>query len=105
MPHISESDGVVTQITNVKLEPETEQEVVDLMTERARFMASQPGFVSVCLHRSKDRSHLVNYIQWKSAEQLAAAHHAPAFRKRWPRFGELVREVDPSLYEVIHVEG
>jgi hypothetical protein len=28
------------------------------MTERARFMAIQPGFVSVSLHRSGDGSHL-----------------------------------------------
>jgi hypothetical protein len=27
------------------------------------FVATQPGFVSVNLHRSKDGSHLVNYIQ------------------------------------------
>ncbi len=105
MPHISETDGLVTQITSVKLDPETEQEVVGLMTERARFMAGQPGFVSIALHRSKDGSHLVNYVQWENTEQLTAAHHAPAFRKQWPRFGELVREVDPSLYEVIHVVG
>jgi heme-degrading monooxygenase HmoA len=67
-------------------------------------MATQPGFVSVSLHRSKDGSHLVNYIQWRDGEQLKAAHHAPAFRKQWPRFGELVSEVDPGLYEVVHVE-
>ena len=34
------------------------------MIERARFMTSQPGFVSINLHRSKDGSHLINYIQW-----------------------------------------
>jgi heme-degrading monooxygenase HmoA len=104
MPEISESNPLVTQITNVKLQPDTQQEVIDLMTERARFMATQPGFVSVSLHRSEDGSHLVNYIQWKDREQLEAAHHAPAFRRQWPRFGELVSEVDPSLYEVVHVE-
>ena len=36
---------------------------------------------------------------------LAAAHHAPEFRKKWPRFGELVKEVDPCLYDVVHVEA
>jgi quinol monooxygenase YgiN len=80
MPEIRENSPVVTQITTVKLHPETQNEVLDLMTERARFMATQPGFVSVSLHRSSDRSHVLNYIQWTDRERLAAAHHAPEFR-------------------------
>jgi heme-degrading monooxygenase HmoA len=104
MPDIRETNRVCTQITTVKLPAENQQEVLDLMSERARFMATQPGFVLVKLHRSKDRSHVVNYIQWQSREQLQAAHHAPEFRKKWPRFAELVEEIEPFLYDVIHVE-
>jgi heme-degrading monooxygenase HmoA len=68
-------------------------------------MATQPGFVSVNLHRSKDGSHVVNYVQWTNADRLAAAHHSHEFRKKWPRFGELVKEADPCLYDVVHVEA
>jgi hypothetical protein len=32
------------------------------MTERGRFMARQPGFISVSLHRSLDGRRIVNYI-------------------------------------------
>jgi heme-degrading monooxygenase HmoA len=105
MPEIRESNGICTQINVVKLPADKQDEVVKLMIERARFMATQPGFVSVNLHRSKDGSHLVNYVQWTSAEKLAAAHHAPEFRKKWPQFGEMVREADPCLYDVVHVEA
>jgi len=105
MSDINERNGICTQITTVKLPPENQDEVLKLMVERARFMAKQPGFVSVNLHRSKDGSHVVNYVQWTSAEKLAAAHHSPEFRKKWPRFGELVREADPCLYDVVHVEA
>ena len=105
MSDIRESSGICTQITTVKLPPDNQDEVLKLMIERARFMAKQPGFVSVNLHRSKDGSHVVNYVQWTNPEKLAAAHHAPEFRKKWPRFGELVNEADPCLYEVIHVEA
>jgi Antibiotic biosynthesis monooxygenase len=97
MPDIRQSAGICTQINVVKLPADNQDEVVNLMIERARFMAKQPGFVSVNLHRSKDGSHLV--------DKLAAAHHAPEFRKKWPRFGELVKEVDPCLYDVVHVEA
>jgi heme-degrading monooxygenase HmoA len=105
MPEIGESNGICTQITTVKLPPGNQDEVLDLMIERARFMATQPGFVSVNLHRSKDGSHVVNYVQWTNAEKLKAAHHSSEFRKKWPRFGELVKEIDPVLYDVVHVEA
>jgi heme-degrading monooxygenase HmoA len=105
MSEIRPNNGICTQITTVKLSPDNQDEVLKLMKERARFMATQPGFVSVNLHRSKDGSHFVNYVQWTNADRLAAAHHSPEFRKKWPRFGELVKEADPCLYDVVHVEA
>ena len=105
MSDIRQNNDICTQITTVKLPPDHQEEVLKLMMERARFMARQPGFVSVNLHRSKDGSHLVNYVQWTSADKLAAAHHSPEFRKKWPRFGELVKDADPCLYDVVHVEA
>lgn len=105
MPEIRENTGVVTQITTVKLPADKQDEVLKLMTERARFMATQPGFVSVSLHRSKDGSHVVNYVQWRDAQLLEAAHQSPEFRKRWPRFGEIAEEIEPCLYEVVHVQA
>jgi heme-degrading monooxygenase HmoA len=105
MTKISRSNGICTQINVVKLPADNQDEVVKLMIQRARFMATRPGFVSVNLHRSKDGSHLVNYVQWTSSEKLAAAHHAPEFREKWPRFGELVQDADPCLYDVVHVEA
>jgi heme-degrading monooxygenase HmoA len=105
MPEISENNGIVTQITTVKLPPNNQDEVLELMEERARFMAKQPGFVSISLHRSEDGSHVVNYIQWASRDKLMKAHHSPEFRKKWPQFGELADEIEPCLYEVVHVEA
>jgi quinol monooxygenase YgiN len=105
MPEIRKDGGIVTQITTVKVEPDHQAEVLKLMSERARFMAKQPGFVSVSLHRSSDGSHIVNYVQWTSREKLAAAHHNPAFRDKWPRFGDLVENVEPCLYEVVLTEA
>ena len=105
MPDIRQSAGIVTQITTVKMRHDNQDEVLKLMKERAKFMARQPGFVSVSLHRSEDGSHVVNYVQWTNREKLAAAHHSPEFRKKWPRFGELAKEIEPYLYDVVHVEA
>ena len=105
MPDIQTKSGVVTQITTVEMPPDNQEEVLALMKERASFMARQPGFVSISLHRSEDGSHVVNYIQWTDKERLSAAHHAPEFRKKWPRFGELVRDLEPALYKVVRIEA
>jgi hypothetical protein len=53
MSAIREGNGICTQITTVKLRPDTQHEVLRLMKERAKFMATQSGFISVNLHRVK----------------------------------------------------
>jgi len=105
MTEIRKTNAICTQITTVKLPPGKQEQALNLMIERARFMATQPGFVSVNLHRSKDGSHLINYIQWTSVEKLKAAHQSPEFRKKWPQFGEMTEEIDPCLYEVVFTEA
>ena len=96
MAEMRTNSGVVTQITTVKLPPDKQDEVLALMTERAQFMAKQPGFVSICLYRSTDGSHVVNHVQWTDREKLAAAHHAPEFRKEWSHFGDWRRRSSPA---------
>jgi len=54
MPHIRTDNQPVTQITVIEPEPGKQAEALSLMTERARFMAHQPGFISISLHRSLD---------------------------------------------------
>ena len=72
MTDIAENQGIVTQITTVKMKPTNQDEVLQLMEERAKFMATQPGFVSVNLHRSQDGSHVVNYVQWTTIRRSSA---------------------------------
>ena len=105
MPAIAQDNRIVTQITTIELDPANRDEALALMKERARFMASQPGFVSISLHCSYDRGRIVNYVQWADREQLATAHHSPEFRNKWPRFGELIKDAEPCLYDVVLVEG
>ena len=104
MPEIHPGNGLVTQITTIAVDPGHQDDVLQLMRERAKFMATQPGFVSITLHRSEDGSHVVNYIQWSNREQLKAAHHSQEFRKKWPEFGKIAEEIDPCLYDVVLVE-
>lgn len=105
MPSIEPSNSIVTQITTVKTSPDNQEQILQVMKERAQFMARQPGFVSISLHCSKDGNHIVNYVQWTSPEKLSAAHHMPEFREKWPQLGALANEIEPCLYEVVHIEA
>ncbi len=100
MPHIDKDRQAVTQITVVDSEPGKQAEALSLMTERAQFMARQPGFISISLHRSLDGRRIVNYVQWQSRDLLRAAHQSPEFRKEWRHFDEVTDGIDPHLYEV-----
>ena len=105
MPEIRSRSDCVTQITTAEVQDGQHQdELLQLMTERARFMATQPGFISISLHRSLDGKRVINYVQWASREQLVDAHRAPEFRNKWPQVGKAVEDIEPALYEVVHVE-
>ena len=93
----------MTQITVIECEPGKQGEALSLMTDRARFMARQPGFISISLHRSLDGRRIVNYVQWQSRDLLRSAHHSPEFRKEWSRFDQVTDDIDPHLYAVADV--
>jgi len=103
MSRITKDNQTVTQITFIEVEPEKQPEALSLMTERAHFMARQPGFISISLHRSLDGRRIVNYVQWQNRELLQAAHKSPEFRKAWRKFDDLTDQIDPHLYEVTEV--
>src|SRR5260370_39176904 len=103
MPRMRKEAQAVTQITFIEVEPEKQQEALSLMTERAHFMARQPGFISISLHRSLDGRRIVNHVQWQNRELLQAAHKSPDFRKAWRKFDDLTAQIDPHPYEVTQV--
>jgi quinol monooxygenase YgiN len=103
MPSINTDHQPVTQITVVEPEPGKQDAALALMSERARFMARQPGFISISLHRSLDGRRIVNYVQWRNRDLLHAAHQSPEFRREWRQFDDLTDEIDPHLYEVAQV--
>lgn len=103
MPDTSVDKQPVTQITLIEVAPGEQEEALAVMEARARFMAAQPGFVSIRLHRSLDGRRIVNYMQWQGRDLLHAAHQSPQFRKEWARFDKLTEAIDPHLYEVAAV--
>ena len=105
MPQIHSDNSLVTQITVVDSDPDKQAEALSVMVDRARYMAKQPGCVSISLHRSLDGRRIVNYIQWQDPDRLRSAHRSPEFREEWRHFDDVTVDIDPQLYEVCHVEG
>jgi heme-degrading monooxygenase HmoA len=103
MVQIEADNQPVTQITIVDTEPDKQAEALSVMAERARFMARQPGFISISLHRSFDGRSIVNYVQWQNRDLLRSAHQSPEFRKEWRHFDQLTDEIGPNLYEIVEV--
>jgi heme-degrading monooxygenase HmoA len=103
MTQIRTDNQPVTQITIVDSDRTSRPRHLSVMTERARFMARQPGFISISLHRSLDGRRIVNYVQWQNRDLLRSAHQSPEFRKEWGHFDQLTDEIDPNLYEVAQV--
>jgi quinol monooxygenase YgiN len=103
MTQIQPDSQLVTQITVVDSEPDQQADALSVMTERARFMARQPGCISIALHRSLDGRRIVNYVQWQNRDLLRQAHQSPEFRKEWSHFDQVTDEIDPNLYEVTQV--
>ena len=103
MPEIRTEHQPVTQITVVEPGEGKQNEALAMMEDRANFMARQPGFISISLHRSLDGRRIVNYIQWKNREMLEASHKSPEFRKEWRHFDDVTQDIDPHLYQVMKV--
>lgn len=104
MPEIRPDSDFVTQITTAEAEEGKQDELLALMTERARFMPVSRGSSRSACNRGLDGRRIVNYVQWASREQLIAAHHTPEFREKWSQVGNVSEEIEPNLYEVAHVE-
>jgi len=102
---MAKSSKPIIQITIVEPEAGKMEEALALMEKRARFMASQPGFISIALHRSVDGRRIVNYVEWQDRDMLKAAHQSPEFRKEWTEFDKMTDDIDRHLYTIAHEEN
>ena len=78
MSIIEKGNQVLTLINVFFVEPEKQQELVDLLigaTEQT--MKHMPGFISANIHRSLDGKKVVNYAQWKSVSAFEAIRKDP----------------------------
>jgi quinol monooxygenase YgiN len=103
MPAIVAGADCATFINSFRCEPSDQDEVVSINVDIVEEVASKfPGFISASVHRSIDGTLVVNYLQWESAEHLAAMQRSEEFQAVARRLAGLI-EFEPHQCEVVHV--
>ena len=103
MPKITAAAEYATFINTFRCRPENQPEVVQINVDIVEQVARRfPGFISASVHRSTDGTRVINYLQWESADHLAALQRSPQFQTIARRFDGLI-EFEPHQCEVAHV--
>lgn len=103
MPEIVAGTGHATFINTFRCAPENQDTVVQLNVDIVdRVARESPGFVSATVHRSLDGTRVINYLQWRSAADLAAMQRSAQFQEIARGFAGLI-EFDPHQVEIMHI--
>jgi len=78
-----------------------QHELIDALDRATReIFAHLDGFISANLHASLDRTHVVNYAQWRTVEELDRAQTHPEVRKHIDEIMSIAESADPRLFQV-----
>jgi quinol monooxygenase YgiN len=92
-----------TFINTFRCDPSHQDEVVRINVDIVDKVASTfPGFIAAAVHRSTDGTRVFNYLQWESAEHLAAMQRSSEFQEIARRFAGLI-EFEPHECEIVHM--
>lgn len=91
----------VTFVNVVDVDPSKQQEVIDLLVEGTeKVMSKRPGFISVTLLASLDKSRVINVARWETAEDVKATQTDPEAAEYAKRTAALA-QATPGLYTVV----
>ena len=101
---ISQENKLVTLINVFTIDPQHQQELVDLLAEATeKVMRNIPGFISANIHKSLDGTKVVNYVQWESQEAFEAMLRNEEAKPHMAKAASLAK-FEPHLYEVSYVD-
>ena len=97
---ITTDSAVMTLINVFTVDPDHQQELVDLLIEATdTIMQHLDGFVSANIHRSQDGHHVVNYAQWRSRADFDAMLQDARARTHMKRAAEIA-QFSPIICDV-----
>lgn len=103
MTQIVQGHEIVTLINVFTVEPQNQQKLIDVLIENFKnAMHTQPGFLSANIHKSLDGTHVVNYVQWRSLEDVEAMQRRPEVIP-YIEAAQRLALVEPHLYEVVFI--
>ncbi|MFI7462316.1 antibiotic biosynthesis monooxygenase family protein [Nonomuraea sp. NPDC049646] len=96
------TDAPVATLINVfTVRADRQRELVDLLTRATEdVMRHLPGFVSANIHAGVDGTRVVNYAQWRSADDFHAMLAAPEAQVHMRQAAALADHFDPHLHTV-----
>lgn len=96
--------GYLTFINTFRADPEKAEDLLEALNKATEeIFRYEPGFVSVSLHVSADRSRVVNYAQWRSKQDYEAMSKKPEVQAHMKGAAALALSFDPVDYELRHV--
>jgi quinol monooxygenase YgiN len=100
---IRANSEVATLINVFTVEPENQQNLIQLLKEGTETLMSKlPGYISASLHKSKDGRRVINYAQWRSAEDIEAMRTNPEVGTYFQRVKALA-QFEATVCEVSNV--
>ena len=100
---IRASNEIVTLINVFAIEPDNQAKLMRLLEEGTETLFSkQPGYIATSFHKSKDGRRIVNYGQWRSAQDIEAYRGKPEIGVYFKRLRELA-QFESVVCEVSYV--
>ncbi len=85
----------------VEREPGLGDGIVELLRQATEdVMRHIPGFITANIHVSTDGTRVINYAQWRRAEDFRAMLADPAAREHMSRCADIATSFDPHIYTV-----
>jgi heme-degrading monooxygenase HmoA len=101
---IAPGDDVLTLINTFTCPDVRQPELVAVLEKAiAETFAELDGFISASVHASLDRTRVVNYMQWRSAQDFDRAELQPSVQKHLTEIMTIAESADPRLFRVTSV--
>lgn len=103
---IEAGSGPQTVITTFDVTPGTCGDLLDaLRAVYAEVITRAPGFLGGAIHVNDAQTRVCSYSRWQRREDFLAMLRSPEMTARSRALGELSRNFEPVLYEVVDVFG
>ena len=100
---IRANNEIITLINVFMVEPDNQAKLMQLLKLGTETLYSkQPGYIATSFHESRDGRRIINYGQWRSAQDLEAARGKPEIGEYVKRVKELA-QYESVVCEVSYV--